>query len=118
MVQYPALLDGKKGAYGVVFPDIPGIGAMGSTINEAMANAEEVLRDYAMEAHKDGEELAIPSPLCRLSKHRQATPWFPCASPGHQSRASGLARPECKFQPYTGTEIFERPQSPRSTLVG
>ena len=63
MVQYPALLDGKKGAYGVVFPDIPGIGAMGSTINEAMANAEEVLRDYAMEAQKDGEELAIPSPL-------------------------------------------------------
>lgn len=62
MACYPALIDGKEGAYGVVFPDIPGIAAMGSTIDEALINAEEVLRDYAIEAERDGDELTIPTP--------------------------------------------------------
>ena len=63
MIIYPALLDGDEGAYGVVFPDIPGVGAMGSTVDEALLNAEDVLRDYAIETEKDGAELARPSPL-------------------------------------------------------
>ena len=54
MVQYPALIDGKKGAYGVTFPDLPGIVAPGKTIDEAMLNAEKALRDYAIEALKMG----------------------------------------------------------------
>ena len=57
MARYPALIDGKKGAYGVAFPDLPGIVAMGKTIDEAMVNAEEALRDYATEALKDGEKI-------------------------------------------------------------
>ena len=61
MIRYPALIDGDEGAYGVVFPDIPGVGSMGSTIDEATLNAEEVLRDYAKEAERDGEELAPPT---------------------------------------------------------
>ena len=52
MIRYPALLDGEEGAYGVVFPDIPGVGAMGHTVDEALANAEEVLRDYASKWRK------------------------------------------------------------------
>ena len=63
MISYPALLDGEEGAYGVVFPDIPGVGAMGHTVDEALVNAEYVLQDYAIEMEKDGEELATPSPL-------------------------------------------------------
>ena len=63
MLRYPALIDGKKGAYGVTFPDLPGIVAMGETVDEAMANAEEALRDYAIEAEVDGEEIVSPSPL-------------------------------------------------------
>ncbi len=63
MIRYPALIDGDEGAYGVVFPDIPGVGAMGNTIDEALLNAEDALRDYAIEAEKDGEELAVPSPF-------------------------------------------------------
>lgn len=62
MTQYPALLDGDEGAYGVVFPDLPGIAAMGSTIDEALANAAEALRDYALETERDGENLILPSP--------------------------------------------------------
>ena len=61
MIQYPVLIDGSKGAYGVVFPDIPGIGAMGDTVDEALLNAEAVLRDYVIETERDGEELVHPS---------------------------------------------------------
>ena len=61
MIRYPALIDGNEGAYGVVFPDIPGIGAMGDTVDEALLHAEDVLRDYAAEIERDGEELASPS---------------------------------------------------------
>ena len=52
-----------EGAYGVVFPDIPGVGAMGDTVDEALLNAEDVLRDYALETEKDGDELAPASPF-------------------------------------------------------
>ena len=63
MIRYPALIDGAEGAYGVVFPDIPGVGAMGHTVDEALLNAEDVLRDYAIESEKDGEELVAPTPF-------------------------------------------------------
>ncbi len=63
MIRYPALIDGDEGAYGVVFPDIPGVGAMGDTVDEALVNAEAALQDYAVETERDGEELAIPSPF-------------------------------------------------------
>ncbi len=66
MGPYPALIDGKKGAYGVTFPDLPGIVAMGKTVNEAMVNAEEALRDYAIEAEKDGETITPPSDRRRV----------------------------------------------------
>lgn len=59
-MRYTALIDGKSGAYGVVIPDIPGCTAMGATIEEALANAAEALRDFAGIAQEDGE--ALPSP--------------------------------------------------------
>ena len=64
---YPALIDGDEGAYGVVFPDIPGVGSMGHTVDEALLNAEDALRDYVIETEKDGLELADPSPLRSIS---------------------------------------------------
>ena len=63
MIRYPALIDGEEGAYGVVFPDIPGVGAMGNSVDEALLNAEDALRDYAVETERDGDELARPSPF-------------------------------------------------------
>ena len=62
-MRYPAVIDGKKGAYGVTFPDLPGIVAMGKTLDEALVNAEEALRDYVVEAEKDGETVTPPSAL-------------------------------------------------------
>ena len=63
MIRYPALIDGEEGAYGVVFPDIPGVAAMGHTVDEALLNAEDALRDYAVETERDGDELARPRPF-------------------------------------------------------
>ena len=62
-MRYPAVVDGKKGAYGVTFPDLPGIVAMGKTLDEALVNAEEALRDYVIETEKDGETITPPSAL-------------------------------------------------------
>ena len=44
MIRYPALIDGDEGAYGVVFPDIPGVGAMGHTVDEALGHAPRWVR--------------------------------------------------------------------------
>ena len=41
MFHYPAFVDGEAGAYGVTFPDLPGIVAMGETVEDALTNAEE-----------------------------------------------------------------------------
>ncbi len=61
------MIDGAAGAYGVVFPDLDGVVAMGDTIDAALLNAEESLRDYAIEAEKDGEALATPTPLEKVA---------------------------------------------------
>ena len=62
-MKYPAIIEGGGDDYGVWFPDIDGIGAMGCTIDEALLNAGEVLRDYAVEAGRDGQPLATPTAL-------------------------------------------------------
>lgn len=46
MTHYTVLIDGEDGAYGVIFPDLPGCTAMGITIDAALANAVEALRDW------------------------------------------------------------------------
>ena len=61
MKRYPAFLDGEAGAYGIIFPDVDGAMAMGSTLDEALINAEEALRDYAQEMASDGREMPAPS---------------------------------------------------------
>ena len=68
MLRYPALIDGEKGAYGVTFPDLPGIVAMGKTEDEAVFNAGEArVHDYAVEAEADGEEIISPSSLDKVA---------------------------------------------------
>jgi predicted RNase H-like HicB family nuclease len=47
VTRYVALVDGKPGAFGVVFPDCPGCTAMGHTVEDALANAVEALADWA-----------------------------------------------------------------------
>lgn len=45
-MRYLALIDGSEGAYGVVFPDLPGCVAMGDTVDAAMRSASEALGDW------------------------------------------------------------------------
>lgn len=65
-MRYPALIDGERGAYGIVFPDIAGIAgiaAMGHTLDEVILNAAAALHDYAVEIERDGLALVPPSAL-------------------------------------------------------
>ncbi len=60
MKRYPAVVDGCKGAYGVVVPDMPGACcAMGGTVDEALLNAEEALADFARMLEEEGS--AVPA---------------------------------------------------------
>ena len=63
MSRYPAWIDGEQGAYGVSFPDLPGIVAMGTTVDEALLHAEEALRDYVIETERDGEPITPPTSI-------------------------------------------------------
>lgn len=62
-MRYPALIDGTKGAYGVVFPDLPGCLAMGETIDEAIHDAQEALAQWMDAADERGITIAEPSAL-------------------------------------------------------
>jgi predicted RNase H-like HicB family nuclease len=63
MARYIALIDGKAGAYGVVFPDLPGCTAMGKTMDEAVANAADALRDWAEVTEESGGKVPKPRSL-------------------------------------------------------
>ena len=59
---YPALMDGHEGAYGVVFPDLPGCVAMGYTVEGALNNARDAMKDWMEEMEKAGHYISPPSP--------------------------------------------------------
>jgi predicted RNase H-like HicB family nuclease len=59
--RYFALLDGKRGAYGVVFPDLPGCTAMGRTVDEALRNAAEAAIEWA-QAVRETNNGRLPRP--------------------------------------------------------
>jgi predicted RNase H-like HicB family nuclease len=56
-MRYVALIDGKRGAYGVVLPDLPGCTSAGRTVDEAYSNAVEAVRLWVEDAEADGEKL-------------------------------------------------------------
>lgn len=60
MTRYVALIDGEPGAFGVVIPDCVGCSAMGDTVEEALDNAAEALRDWAEAIEAQGG--AVPTP--------------------------------------------------------
>ena len=68
MSRYFALIDGNAGAYGVVFPDLPGCTAMGKTMDEALANAAESLRDWAEVTEEGGRKIPRPRNLEALRR--------------------------------------------------
>lgn len=57
MTRYIALIDGSAGAYGVVFPGLSGCTAMGKTMDDALANAAEALRDWVETTEESGAKI-------------------------------------------------------------
>jgi predicted RNase H-like HicB family nuclease len=68
MSRYVALIDGKAGAYGVMFPDLPGCTAMGKTMDEALANATDALRDWAEVTEESGAKIPPAAALEALRR--------------------------------------------------
>ena len=60
MARYGAIVDGKRGAYGVVIPDLPGCTAMGRTIDEALRNAAGAAVAWAEVAKANGVKIPRP----------------------------------------------------------
>ena len=60
MTRYPAILDGKNGAYGLVIPDIPGTNAMGATLEEVLADAEDMLPEFVELVRARGGTISPP----------------------------------------------------------
>lgn len=70
MPRYIALIDGEAGAYGAAFPDCPGCTAMGDTLDEAIANAGEALREWVADRLAAGQ----PAPEPRTADALRADP--------------------------------------------
>jgi predicted RNase H-like HicB family nuclease len=68
MARYIALIDGSIGAYGVVFPDLSGCTAMGKTMDDALSNAAESLRDWAETTEENGGKIPRPRSLESLRR--------------------------------------------------
>ena len=66
--RYVALMDGKAGAYGVVFPDLRGCTAMGKTTDAALANAADALRDWVEVTEENGGKVPAARPLEALRR--------------------------------------------------
>jgi predicted RNase H-like HicB family nuclease len=67
MARYFAILDGKPGAFGVSFPDLPGCVAMGKDENEAYSNALDALAEWVRDARMDGDA-PKPRPIEELRR--------------------------------------------------
>ena len=62
-MRYPALIEGGGEDYGVAFPDLPGCVAMGYTVDEALANAHDAMRDWMDSMEERGYPIPPPSAL-------------------------------------------------------
>jgi antitoxin HicB len=69
MISYPAVFehDTEDGTYDVSFPDLPGCFTFGETLDEAKANAAEVLSAYLESI--DSRRLKIPEPSKQNGKN-------------------------------------------------
>ncbi|MDR3462029.1 MAG: type II toxin-antitoxin system HicB family antitoxin [Beijerinckiaceae bacterium] len=66
MAHYIGIIDGSAGAYGVVFPDLPGCASMGATIDEAFRNGVEAVRLWVEDARGDGDSVPEPRDMDAL----------------------------------------------------
>ena len=60
MARYIGLIDGEAGAYGIIFPDLPGCTSMGDTVEEVIANGADAMRLWVEVAEASRDR--VPSP--------------------------------------------------------
>lgn len=60
MARYIGLIDGSAGAYGIVFPDLPGCTSMGVTIEDVITNGVDAMRLWIQCTEEDGH--LVPQP--------------------------------------------------------
>ncbi len=58
-MRYIALIDGGPGAYGVVFPDLPGCTSMADTLDRAMTAAADALGDWISTVEANGNTVPV-----------------------------------------------------------
>jgi predicted RNase H-like HicB family nuclease len=63
MSRYVALVDGQIGAFGVVVPDLPGCSSGGTTVDEALRNAQEAFGLWVDEVLAQGGRVPAPRSL-------------------------------------------------------
>lgn len=66
MTRYFGLLDGRDGAFGVVFPDVPGCTAMGRTEDAAIAKAVAALGEWHEHTARNRLDVPVPRKLTDL----------------------------------------------------
>ncbi|MBE7217366.1 MAG: type II toxin-antitoxin system HicB family antitoxin [Caulobacteraceae bacterium] len=65
-VLYTVLIDGEPGAYGAVFPDLPGCTAMGATMEETLVNAAGAATTWARVTEAHGGTVRPPRSIAEL----------------------------------------------------
>ncbi len=58
MARYMAMVEGKPGSFGLIFPDLPGCVAMGKSIDEVVQLGTEALSEWIADVTADG--LRVP----------------------------------------------------------
>jgi predicted RNase H-like HicB family nuclease len=66
--RFVVVVDGKPGAFGLWVPDLPGCTSMGDTLADLLANAQEALQLWAVDAIESGEKLPKPRTMEQVRK--------------------------------------------------
>lgn len=66
VVVYPAVVERTNDGFSVFFPDLPGCTSAGSTIQQAVLNAEDALSGHLLVSAQYGDDVADPTPLDQL----------------------------------------------------
>ncbi len=67
-VFYPAILERGETSFGIFFPDLPGCGSVGDTVNDAVLNAEEALSEHLALMHEHKDKIPEPSAIHELER--------------------------------------------------
>lgn len=63
---YPAIVERAGDGFSVFFPDLPGCTSAGSTIQQAVLNAEEALAGHLLVSAQYGDDVCDPTSLDQL----------------------------------------------------